>query len=355
MVDLSEFSYVPILAVRPSEITALEELLPADKDSMLPYIVLRPWLAAHHFEPVIAKVEAAIGHRPIIADLTPEPFETGDGRRPVHDVFDGFRDSASGYENFYDFLEENENFIPSLQLANPNEIARQVPRIIGLDRGVAVRLRQPMFGLSVQIAQQLRQIRDQSTIHFIIDFERQSSELLARAAGAIGVAEGIRNVLPDAFISVSASTFPSSFVGVDQQEIFERRFYDLVTGQIGTQNVIYSDRGSVRAEALGGGGGAPAPRIDNALPTNWHFYRVDGNDMDRDEAFQQAAEDAISSEHWTNLGIWGTGEIIKTANGHGTILSAQRSTAVRINIHLHRQANFGDPQALPDSESEWTD
>lgn len=335
--------------------TAMEELVPADKDSILPYVTLRPWRTAHHIEPVIAKVEAAIGHRPVIIDLTNEHFEPGEGRRPVHDVFDELRDPTGGYQNFYEFVEEHENFVPSLQLTVPAEIGAQVPIVTALNRGVVVKLTEPMFGASTSIAQLLTGIEDQSTIHFIVDFERQSAELLARAAGAISIVEGIRRILPDSFISVSASTFPANFVDITQQAIFERQFYNEVVRHIGQRRVIYSDRASVRVDRQTGGSGAPTPRIDNALPADWHFFRVGDDDVERDRAYQMAALRAIRSPGWANLGVWGTSEIIKTANGDGTIISAQRSTAVRINIHLHRQANFGSPPALPDTESDWSD
>ncbi|ANW03800.1 hypothetical protein LMTR13_30315 [Bradyrhizobium icense] len=335
--------------------TAMEELVPADKDSILPYITLRPWLAARHIEPVIAKVEAAVGHRPVIIDLTNERFDQGERRRAVHDVLDELRDPTNGYRNFYDFIGEHENFVPSLQLNAPAEIDAQVPIVAALGRGVAVRLTEPMFRFSTSIAQRLVHIEDHSTIHFIVDFERQTAELLARAAGAIGIVEGIRRILPDSFVSVSASTFPANFVNITQQAIFERQFYDEVVRHIRHRNVIYSDRASVRVERQSGGSGAPAPRIDNALPTDWHFFRVGDDDVDRDAAYQMAALRAVRSPGWANLGVWGTSEIIKTANGDGAIISAQRSTAVRINIHLHQQANFGKPPALPDSETDWSD
>ncbi|MHC2620073.1 hypothetical protein ACVIW2_002105 [Bradyrhizobium huanghuaihaiense] len=350
--DFSAYSYVPIVAVRPAEMTALEELSPADKEAMLPYIILRPWLSAHHFESVLAKIDAARGHRPMVVDLTSDLFT--DVRRPVHDTLDELREPGRGYRNFHDFVAEHENFIPSIQLSAPAELGRQVARINDLGRGCVIRLTEPIFAFSRQIAELFANVEDHSKVHFILDYRRQSSELLARAAGAIGILTDIRRILPECFLSVSASTFPESFVDLDRQEIFERQFHEEVFRHVGHQNVLYSDRASVRAESLSGGSGPPAPRIDNALRTNWQFFRVADND-DRDEAFQQAAENAVRSDDWDDLNIWGTDEIVRTAAGQGAIASAARSTAVRINIHLHRQANFDDPDAMPGTEEIWTD
>lgn len=347
MVDFSDYHYVPILGVRPSEMTALEELRPADQAGILPLIVLRPWATANHFESVLARIEAARGNRPIIADISSEDFDL---LRPVHHTIDSLRDPTNGYANYCRLVEENENFVPILQIASPREIARQAGRLMQLERGCVVRLTEPTFRFSREIAAIMSNAPDDSKIHFIIDFERQSRDILARAAGAIGIAEGVRSELPNSFISVSASSFPDSFVGITRQEIFERRFFDEVVRQIGNRHVIYSDRGSVRAEAMGGGG-QPAPRIDNALPTNWQFFRIDEPD-DRDSGYQQAATDAVASPDWSDLGIWGTEQIAQTAAGRATIGSPARSTAVRINIHLHRQSNFDAP---PIGEDDWSD
>ncbi|MGY4197880.1 beta family protein [Bradyrhizobium sp. USDA 4520] len=353
MVDFSEFSYVPILEVRPSEMTAMEELAPSDKERLLPHITLRPWLSAHHIEPVIAKIEAAVGHRPVIVDVTHDPFVSGEGRKPVHDSLDALRDPTDGYSNFYDFVDEHEKFVPTLQLASRREVPAQIPRARALGRGIVVKLTEPGFGASVEIAEQLTGM-DQEKVYFIFDYQRQNRELLARAAGAIALINGIREILPDCFVSVSASTFPSSFVGIHRQAIFERLFYDEVVRQVQARKVIYSDTGSVRKERQAGASGPPPPRIDNAMPREWAFFRVDDDDLDRDAAYQRAATRAIRSEGWMNLGVWGTTQIINTANGAAAIISPQRSTAVRINIHLHQQANFGALPA-PDVESDWTD
>lgn len=351
MVDFSEFSYVPIVDVRLSEMTAMEELAPAVKDVLLPHITLQPWLSAHHIEPVIAKVGAAVGHRPVIIDVTREPFDF-ETRKPVHDAFDSLRDSTDGYRNLFEFIEEHENFVPSLQLAARRELPRQIQRAAALGRGIVIKLTEQVFGASVEIAERLRRI-DQEKIYFILDYQHQSRELLTRTAGAIGYVEGIRAVLPNCYISVSASTFPSTFGGRDHQTIFERQFHDAIVGRIGAGRIIYSDRASVR-ERQSGGGGSPAPRIDNATQQEWTFFREDNDSIDRDVRYQRAASRAMRSESWIDLGIWGTTQIINTANGGAAIVSPQRSTAARINIHVHQQANFGALPA-PDTESDWTD
>lgn len=347
----TDFAYVPMLSVRPSEMTALEETRPAAKDRILPFITLQPWLSAKQFANALARVGAAVGDRPIIADITDEIYGVV-GRRPVHDTIDGLRDATDGYRAWFDLIEAHENYIPTLQLGVLAEVPRQIARAIALGRGIVIRLTEPMLPRAADIARLLRGFLDQSQIYFVLDLEKQDRDLLSRGLMIVPIVRSIRSVLPDCIISVSASTFPSSFVGLSRQDIFERQFHNLILSELDEAKTVYCDRGSVRAERQGGGGGAPAPRIDNALAAHWRFYRVD-DEEDRDVGYQRAANAAVTCADWRDLGIWGTDVILRTDRGQAdAINSAPRSTAVRINIHLHVQA--GAPSAAS-AETEWED
>lgn len=349
-IDFAPYTYTPILGVRPAEMQALEETAPGTKDALLPYVVLQPWTTARHIENVVAKVEAAVGNRPIIVDVTNEVY-SGTSRRPVHDVFDLFRNSSNGYRSWYAFVANHENYIPSVQLTDPSQIQNQVPALADLDRGAVVRLTEAMFPFAADIARLFRAFEPRSSIYFILDFQRQNHDILLKTAIAINTVRNIRAVLPGCVISVSASTFPESFVDLDEQDIFERRLHQQVVDNLGANNTIYCDRASVRAERQGGGGGAPAPRIDNALPARWEFFR-EPEIEDREMAYQSAAARAVASAGWTDLGIWGTQIIDQTASGAvNSIRSPKLSTAARINIHLHRQ--LGNNPNL--TEIDWVD
>lgn len=347
--EFGRYSYVPILGVRPAEMQALEESSPSIKDKLLPYIVLQPWTTAKQFDNVITRVEATVGSRAVIVDITDEIFLGN--RRPVHDRIDELRDSGSGYKNWIDFLGEHPTYLPSVQLGDPTQLSTQVQNLSVLDRCVVVRLTELMFPYAADIARQFRGIIIHDRILFILDFQRQNRDILLKELIAANTIRSIRAVIPECYVSVSASTFPESFVDLDEQDIFERRLYDQVTVNVGGERFIYCDRASVRAERQGGGGGAPAPRIDNALPTKWQFFREPDED-DREVAYQLAAGRAIASSGWQDLGIWGTEAIKRTADGReNSIISAKLATAARINIHLHTQLG-GGAAAL---EIEWSD
>lgn len=347
--DFNAFHYVPVIGVRPSEMQALEELPPHAKLGILPFVVLQPWTTAKEFPSTLAKVVASTAGKPIIVDLTDEVFDGA--RRPVHDVFDALRDPNDGYGAWRSFVEENETFTPAIQISDPRSIAPQIHAFKAMGRGVVIRLHEPIFNLAGNIAQIFKSYPYNNDVYFILDFQRQDKNILNKALIAINTCKSIRDQLPDCFISVSASTFPIAFTGIIEQEIFERKFYMLVADQIGYDRHIYCDRASVRAEKQNGGGGAPAPRIDNALSAKWKFFR-EAEEEDRDDAYQIAAGRAMKCPEWIDLGIWGTEMIKRTSSGEeNAIYSPKMSTSARINIHMYMQA--GAPEAPP--EIEWTD
>lgn len=347
--DFKAFHYVPIIGVRPSEMQALEELPPYAKAGLLPFLVLQPWTTAKEFPSTLAKVAASTAGKQIIIDITDEVFDGP--RRPVHDVFDELRDPKNGYAAWRHFVDENEAFTPVVQLVDPKSIAPQIDTFKAIGRGIVIRLHEQIFGIAGNIAQLFKAYSDNSDVYFILDFQRQDRNILNKALTATNTCKAIRDKLPDCYISISASTFPTSFTGIVEQEIFERNFYTLVADQIGYDRHIYCDRASVRAEKQNGGGGAPAPRIDNALSAKWKFFR-EAEEEDRDDAYQIAAKRTTKCPEWVDLGIWGTEMIKRTAAGEeNAIYSPKMSTSARINIHMYVQSSGPEPA----TEVEWTD
>ncbi len=123
----------------------------------------------------------------------PEPIRT---RRPVHSQLDDLRIPAGGYENWCDFIEEQENFIPAVQLgsiANEND---QFEFFHNLGRGMVVIVEQPGFGAVGPLARRVADATDGGEdVCFILDYLRVSRDHLKRAAATIGL---IENVLAEA-------------------------------------------------------------------------------------------------------------------------------------------------------------
>lgn len=351
--NLDEVSYIPVLGVRPAEMLALESLPERDKDLLLPLFRLQPWVAAHHLESVLARLSDAYGQRPFYVSLA-EP-ELTSNPRPVHAALDALRSPADGYGAWCSFLREQENMIPSLQLTDVNEFRTQAERLRALDRGLIVPIERAAFQFARTIAMQTAAITDGGRdVVFLLDWGRQTRTLLVQEAEAIGYVQTIRSVAPHARVALSASSFPESFTAITEQDVYERLFFEALRSR--TDRIIYSDRGSARAERQTGGGGAPAPRVDYARQSQWDFFRSDTGE-DRPSAYQTQAQRLMDSPIWDGaLRLWGTQMIERTALGdEGAIISAARSTAVRINIHLHQQLFFDFPDQLYDTDEEWTD
>lgn len=355
--DFFELRYIPLLSLRPAEMLALESLPEGDKELLLPSFQLRPWMGAHRLESALARIAAAYGSRPCFLDIAEaEPLEGA--RRQVHDELDALRVSAGGFDAWCTFVEAHPQFIPALQLSDVREFDAQAERLHSLGRGVLVQLDREAFRFARQIASRTAAAtRGGIDVVYLLDYGRQTRDLLLQQAEAVALLRSVREQLPEAFLSFSASSFPDNFTSVSQQPIYERQFFDEISSILADDRLIYSDRGSARAERQLGGGGAPAPRIDYPQLAEWRFFRA-ADSRDRPAAYQRQARLLMTSSGiWDgDLRVWGTQMIERTALGdEAAITSPARATAVRINLHLHRQLFHDDPDGLYDTDEDWTD
>jgi hypothetical protein len=120
------------------------------------------------------------------------------------------------------------------------------------------------------------------------------------------------------------------------------------------QRVIYGDWGSTRPRHESGFANRPLDRID--YPTNgaWLIAR----NKERGWTFRDAALAIESSPAWDGtLGIWGEEMIHNTTINQALgIDTPQKNVASRVNIHLYRQAFFGQPPLSPAAlDEDWED
>jgi hypothetical protein len=343
--------YFPIVGMRPAEMRALEELPSLTKDVLLPMIPLRPWVGAHRLQSVIDRIDQSYGSRPVVVSVgDKEPQK----EREVYAELERLRDPANGFSNWREFIRSNENYIPVVQLGiNAIEEPEQIAGLAGLGRGIVLHLERPAFGNLGQIAQIVAaRVDQQSSVCFVIDFGAAGRDHLQVAAQAVRYIETIRAILPEAWICISASSFPSSFSNLPEQEIYERRLFNEVFGQIDGVRLIYGDRGSARAEQLSGGSGVIPARIDYPLFDVWHFYRSEDTGF---AGYVEQANHLILSDIWNeDLRVWGTQMIERTARGdHSAIDTPAKSTAARINLHLQLQSYYNRQGDVEDTEEDW--
>lgn len=351
---MEEVPYAPMLPVSNAEMTALEALPSRDKDLMFPYIQLRPWARSKELSSTIERVVKAYGDRPFLADLCP-PGVINE-RRPVHDTLDELRNPDRAYRAWRRFLREHDQMVPVIQIADPENIPTQVAKLGRLERGLGLYLPPPTFSRLDVLASLVAEGCPQGEgLTVVLDLGQRSQDLLGAAATTVGLIRTIKRRLPSTYICVSASSFPADFVGRPDQEIYERQHFTQVAA-LEPDRVIYSDRGSARAEKQMGGGGTPAPRVDLAGSTKWAFFR-DNTDGNRLDGYIAQAKKAKASDLWDgDVRVWGNQMIERTAGGDKTaIKSPMTAAAARINIHMHQQLFHGDRSALLDTDEEWTD
>ena len=358
MIDFSNYKYCPILCVRPAEMVALEELPEKDKDKMLPIILCRPWVNSKQLKNTFDKISDAIGDRFWIADID-NLYERGtSAEREVHRELDELKVSDFGYLNWCEKIKSIPQAIPTLQLEDPDELEEQIDYFLNLGRGIVVRFTPNTISRVTQILSVISSKQVQN-LCVILDYEHISfgprRDVNEHAAQVLGVLSQVEAITPAAKAIVSATSFPSSFKDLENQTIYERALYNTLQ-QAAIMPLIYSDRGSARAERLGGGGGdAIPPRIDYPDREAWYFVRKENEE--KMAGYRNAAKDIMRAAYWnSDLDIWGTNMIKAAAGGDSSaIKSPARSSAVRINIHLHQQLFYDNPDELLDTDDEWKD
>lgn len=370
--DLSGVSYIPILSISQAEMTALTELPDKDKDLMLPMFPMKGWGASIKLENSIDRIKSSIGHRPWIADIddiflqeSRRKIDRNLGFRNVHEEVCLLDESYDGYKNWYEFVKNIPEAIPTLQLRDLTQLEKQMQRLESLERGVVIRL--PIAKIEAYLPHILLLFyqRENGNFLLILDLENVDSSSLEKASTITDIFKLIRDSLSDISFSISGSSFPSSFSKqtYGENSIYERLIFNQVKKDISDNFLIYSDRGSARAGKIGGGSPHPPPRIDYPLSNDWRFIRFEYNDPgnpqegEKKKLYTAIAKEMIQMNYWqSELRLWGTQMIELTSQGNSWGINAPgRATAVRINIHMHQQLCYNTPTNLMDTDEDWTD
>jgi len=368
------FQYAPILALNPSEMSALEQLPEKDKDLILPIFPIKGWTTAKNLENSIGRIKKSIAEREFIADIDKDflllnktYIATGKYPRHVHEQIHSLMDSNAGYKNWVGFIQETSNSIPILQLDDLAELDLQITNLASLNRGIVVRfkMKQSSAHLFNAVATSLLG-KNIAQLLFIFDHEDVNRIDILEVDKHAKLIESIHRLFPLAAFSVSSASFPSSFAGSYRGEIpiYERLLFNgTFKSCVANILMLYSDRGGARAARLSGGGAIPPPRIDYALKNDWRFIRKEFEDYknieegEKERLYQEAAIEMINSDYWIpDLKLWGVQMIEKTSEGDKFgITSPNRATAVRLNLHLYQQLHYNDVLEDLDTDEDWED
>lgn len=369
----STWKYIPILAISPSEMVAIEQLPDKDKDQILPLFPLKGWMSSLNLEKTLNRINKSIKERPWIADID-EKYLTENktllftGELPDKPIFQELKALLSpenAYENWYQFISSNERVIPCLRHENTENLDEQIKKLTSLNRGLALRIHATESNL-LKHQLLLEHLRNaDGKILIIYDLEtidlnfREEIPLLERLINEA------KNQIQNLTVAISSSSFPAGFAGQlsGERSIYERLLFNTIVDKNIFSPIVYSDRGSARVQKQEGGSGTPPPRIDYPLKKDWKFVRREVEDdapnskERRRAAYTEIASEIISSDYWIpELRLWGTQQIEITAeeNPFG-IYSPQKSTAARINIHLFIQLHYDNEPGEIDTDEEWVD
>lgn len=368
-----EYKYAPILALSPSEMTAIEELPGKDKDFILPVISIKGWVNSKKLKNSLIRIKKAIDDRYWVAHLDLDFLSKNKtfqitGKYP-RDVFYEIKDlfkPENGYDNWYNFVLSIPEAIPVLQLYDLEQLELQLKKMESLGRGVVIILTlSDLESGKSNIVIDILEANKSTNVFIIYDLGNIEKKHLDYTDGISKIINNNNSRIPNALVSISGSSFPSSFGGYTHGEnsIYERMLFNKISQDMFHINMIYSDRGSARAEKQNGGGGIPSPRIDYPLKNEWQFIRREFRDFgsplegEKEELYIIIAKEILNSDFWiSELHLWGTQMIELTSKGdkYG-INSPQRSTAVRINIHMYNQLHYDDYIQDIDTDEDWED
>lgn len=350
---LQNVDYCPILHARVAEIKALFHLPAQTKDRLLPLIVARPWPNAKSLFRTWEKIQEAMGDRRFAVDLDQTKFGSG-GAEPASSDFDALFRPDEGFENYYGELVDLPRAVPVIRLLDGglHQFEQQLEHIEALDRGAVLRLHVGRVPQPITIAEQV--LGSLEDVAIIID-AGWSRDVLLQEAWASAIIAKITELRPEVEIVVAGSSFPDSFTNVGPRgtlAVHERSLHANLVRQHNAAQIVYGDWGSTRPPVSESVPMRNTPRIDLPTARTWICFRKDGA-----ETYPDIARRLMLDPEWpSQMNIWGTYTIECTASEvPGAIRSPGTAAAARINLHMHRQANFEVADEISDGDEPFTD
>ncbi|EPE2789503.1 beta family protein [Serratia marcescens] len=371
--DFFDFKYIPILSLSLSEMEALEHLPEKDKDLILPIFPLKGWMSSQLLENSLNKISKTISNRKWIAYFDNEYLSgnkkfllTGSYPREVFNQLAELRKPNDGYKNWYEFLKEIPEAIPTVFLDDLSQLESQITQLISLKRGLTFVFEVKKLALTSynEIINKISQLKI-NDILFVYDVGTIGNDYNDYYQPLFNLIRKTKEIIPFARVAISGTSFPFNFAGYHKGEnsIYERLLFNKLKNSINFYPIIYSDRGSARIEKQSGGGNLPPPRIDYALKNDWRFIRREFRDPkypedgEKEHLYFLCANEIMQQDYWSkSLHLWGTQMIELTSKKEKFgINTPQKATAVRINLHLYTQLHYDYVLEEIDTDEDWED
>ncbi|MBF0167722.1 MAG: beta family protein [Alphaproteobacteria bacterium] len=334
-INFDAYSYYPSLRTRSAEMRGYKELLDADKNALLPILVLSLAGKAKTIAEMAANTSGLMGERLFIADHTKDKGHYGeDSKALLHpgNDFEAWRRLAR---------EAMPNAVPVAlitEAAKPRDVARQSVKIEQACGRVALRIRDVARDVPKAVAA-INAVDDVNNVLTIVDVGYIRGNEGAKLRETVEAINAIRDAAAEARIVTMSTSYPRSVAAYGDDggslEILERRLF---AGLGGADVAIYGDHASIHIEPYETKARGWVPRIDYALSDAW-FYRRYRND---DGGYKKCAKEIMGSPDWDpellKQGVWGAKMIAEAAKGKLEGLGSPAVwIAARVNLHLHQQ------------------
>lgn len=369
-INISKLNYVPTLAIRPSEMTGLEELPEATKDRIQPIFLLAPWGRAKKLQKAIERIEKAFPARPYFLDID-RYYEPSNLISEAQVEWKSLLNSENSYINWVNVIKDNTYANPCVQIGSRNIdiIKAQVNEFQKIGKSFVFRFELSHWPkIFNEIIDMINNIGTADHI-IVLDAGWTNDSLSTRLLLKNIVSKNLIKISADIPIVISYTMIPKSYTGVNGIKLFpfdNREAVRDIQAATNHQKIIYGDWASTRPRE-NSGGRYPRPRIDIPYKNGWITARQEDNEW----SFPQAAETITNTPQWQAIkdaNIWGTFRILQTLENSTIkstydasestvgINSPQSNVAVRVNIHLHLQAFYDtDNLSSLNLDEDWED
>jgi hypothetical protein len=333
----------------------LEELPEVTKNRILPVILFAPWVGSNHLKKSWERFETAFDSRPFFLDLD-EAYDWKSNPRPAGTEFSEMLCGQDGVDCYFDFVASIPTAIPVLRLSHQyiGDLDKQITMCNSLARGFLVRVTKSRYPDGR--IEDLTPIFEMGLANYTISIDAEwTNDIIETERWMRSIFDFLTKFSVAAPIIISMSSFPKHFSdieGVKELPNGSRLLFNNIRRRYSNMfEVFYGDWGTTKPRDNSGGRTPPA-RIDYALSDEWVIFR----NKDKWD-YLLAAKELVNSRYWQpELKIWGTLMIEKTAAGDiSGITTPAKNVAMRVNVHLHRQAWFDQPVMVLNTDDPWDD
>ena len=340
--SINKFKYFPNIKTTDAELKGFKNLYGNALNNTLPIFELtRSRISKKNAHGRISKrvenIKEIMGNRHFIIDVTGhEGLENQEIRNLLKE--------DNGYENWVRFLDDFDNITPVIHFGIDDEeenIEQQVQVLENNFGEVCVRIN-PLYEEDHETVVAIAgYMKNPNNLWVILDVEYMANSIMleeATNAASYAVSQISQQSSVSNYITMSSS-FPNSVLDRGGQDhygkfsMLETQLTQDIINVSNGKNIKHGDYASVHPVRYPGGGGW-VPRGDVPLYDSYFYHRYRSDDG----GYVEAASYVLDDSKYESIGSWGDEEIAQAANGSPNGISPSHWIAVRLNIHITRQA-----------------